>query len=354
MAAQPESKTTMKTERRHELQQNDLALWLAKVNTAIEPYSKLIAIVVLAIFVLSVVVSFVSTLDQEQRSESTLNLIQATGAQESDELLRVSDRYPGTIAGEWAKLYQGLQYVSQGIEALYTDRENAQELLTDATTVLTDAAGNSDDTLLKSRANLGLAQAAESLGNVDDAIKAYEQVVAINESEAMVKRAEDRIKTLSSPKTQEFLAWFADQNFAAVAPPNLDPSLPPSTGIPGLPDIDLPELNLSSDEDVAPRDLEGGLELPEEGMAPEGNEDSANGEASEVSDPVSDDSAAEGTTPETTTASESAGNDAEAPGSDASSDAGSGESSGDASIGDASTGDGPFQEENTEQASGDQ
>ena len=335
----------MKTERRHELQQNDLAVWLAKVNTAIEPYSKLIAIVLLAIFVLTVVVSFMSTRDQEQRSESTLNLIQATGAQEADELLRVSDRYTGTAAGEWAKLYQGLQYVSQGIEALYTDRENAQELLTDATTVLNDAAGSSNDTLLKSRANLGLAQAAESLGNVDDAIKAYEQVVAINESEAMVKRAEDRIKTLSSPKTQEFLAWFADQNFAAVAPPNLDPSLPPSTGIPGLPDIDLPELNLSSDEDVAPRDLEGGLELPEEGMVPEGNEDAANGEtSSEGSDPAGDDSAAEASTPDASN-TESAPEGSDAAGADATSEE---------SPGDTSEGEGANQEENTEQASGDQ
>ena len=34
----------MSSERRHQLEHNELAVWLAKVNKAIEPYSKLIAV----------------------------------------------------------------------------------------------------------------------------------------------------------------------------------------------------------------------------------------------------------------------------------------------------------------------
>ena len=269
----------MKTERRHELQQNDLAVYLGKINAVIEPHSKTIAVVLIAAFILALVVGYRATLKSEQQSASTLDLLQASTSRDAEELERVGKEYATTTAGEWAKLFQGLEFVSQGVEALYVDRQNAEELLNDATAVLEDAAASSNEKLLKSRAHLGIAQAAESLGDLKAAEEAYRQVIAINESEAMVEMSENRIATLSEPRTQEFMTWFAEQKFASIAPPNADPSMPPSVDIPGLPDIDLPDLKLNSSEEVTPRDLEGGLELPEDDMPVEESGKAADGAA---------------------------------------------------------------------------
>ena len=106
-----------------------------------------------------------------------------------------------------------------------------------------------------------IAQIEEALGDVNNeqgedgesmlaAIDSYQKVIDLNESEAMVERAEERIAALKKPETREFIAWFSKQDFS----PTNDPSLPPSTlpggsEIPGLPDLDLslPALDLGGE-----------------------------------------------------------------------------------------------------------
>jgi tetratricopeptide (TPR) repeat protein len=254
----------MKSERRHELQQNDLAVYLHRVNKSVEPYSRIIMVAVAVVAVGVLFFGFYRTQQSGQRSDATLQLIQAAASEDAEVLLSVTDNYPNTPAGAWAQLYRGKQYLSQGIQSLYNNRNNAEELLVDAQGAFKSAIGASDDQLLHSRAHYGVACAAESLGNLDEAIEAYREVIAVNESEAMVKKAEERIETLSNPQTKEFLAWFGDQDFAP-ADPSLPPSLPGGDSLPDLPDLKLPDLSLSSGGDeMELKDLDGGLEMPKE------------------------------------------------------------------------------------------
>ena len=131
--------------------------------------------------------------------------------------------------------------LSDGILTLYRDREEAEQLLGDAKTAFQSAITASSDPLLRSRAQLGIARAEESLGNLEQAVEAYQQVVTIGESEAIVKQANQRIKAIGEPRTEEFLAWFRDQDFAP-ADPSLPPSLPGVGSIPDMPDLKLTEL----------------------------------------------------------------------------------------------------------------
>lgn len=248
----------MNNERRHELQQNDLAIYLDKINKAIEPYSRIIAVLVGVVLIGAIGMGFYKSEKSGQRSAATLSLMQASASQDPENLLSVSQAYAGTTAAEWAKLYQGEQYLNQGIQSLYQDRDNAVGLLGDAQAVFQTAVSSTDQ-VLRSRAHFGNARAAESLGNLDEAIEAYNEVIAVNESDAMVKKAEARIKALSSPKTQAFLTWFADQDFSP-ADPSLPPSLPGADSIPAMPDLNLPELNFGDEDERELKD--GGMELP--------------------------------------------------------------------------------------------
>ncbi len=257
----------MNSERRHELQQNDLAVYLNKINKAIEPYSKLIAIAVGLLIVGAIIYGFYRSEQMGQRSEATLQLIQASQTQDAEVLMTVSNSYPDTVAGDWARLYQGQLLLSQGIQRLYSDREEAEQLLGDAKQALLSAITGSKDRLLKSRGQYGIALASEALGNLDEAIAEYEKVIQIDESEAMRKKAQERIEVLSKPETKAFVSWFADQDFSP-ADPSLPPKLPGSDALPGLPDFSLPPLNLGTEPGGAPRDLEGGIGLPEDGVAP--------------------------------------------------------------------------------------
>ena len=222
----------MSNERRHELEQNELAILLDRFSKAIEPYMKLISIGLAVLFVGFIGWLFYRSEQSAQRSDSTFELINANASQDPDELQRVSDEYPGTAAAAWAQLYQGQLELSGGIQGLYSDRITAAEDLTNAKKTLQGAFTGSNDPLLRSRAQMGIGRAEESLGNFSEAIAAYEQVVAIGESEAMIEVAKDRITALDDPQTEQFFAWFQDQEFAPA-----DPSLPPSLeGVQSLPD----------------------------------------------------------------------------------------------------------------------
>ncbi|MEM8671277.1 MAG: tetratricopeptide repeat protein [Planctomycetota bacterium] len=257
----------MKSDRRHELQQNDLAIYLNKINKSIEPYSKVIAIAVGVLIVGAISFGLYRSQQTANRSDATLQLIQANGVKLPEEYLAVSEDYPDTAAGSWARLYQANEYLASGIQALYTNREDAESLLSDATSTFNRALEGSKDRLLVSRAHFGIARAAESLGNVEDAIAAYEEVISVNESEAMVELAEKRIETLKKPATEEFLVWFAEQDFSPK-----DPPMPPigdlnPANVPDEPSTDLPGLKLDFGAGIE-RDLDGGIGLPE-GAAPE-------------------------------------------------------------------------------------
>lgn len=265
----------MSSERRHQLEHNELAVWLGKVNKSIEPHSKPIAAVVAAAVVAGIAWTFLTTEQLAKRSDATLQLIQAAAGGDSEVLAKVGDTYSDTEAGSWARLYQGQQLMIQGMTALYRNREEAEILLSDAKQALQSAVNSSSNNLLASRGHYAIAQIEEALGDVNNeqgedgesmlaAIDSYQKVIDLNESEAMVERAEERIAALKKPETREFIAWFSKQDFS----PTNDPSLPPSTlpggsEIPGLPDLDLslPALDLGGES--TSETPEGGLELPD-------------------------------------------------------------------------------------------
>lgn len=254
-------------DRRHELEKNELAIRLDRINQTIEPYSRLIAIVVGLLIVAAVGYLFYSTKQSEQRSDATLGLLQASAAGDAEALGQVSETYPETLAGSWARVYQGNEFLGQGIDALYNDRENAVQLLSDAKNSFSNALASQTDPLLKSRAHFGLARVAESMGELDEAIKHYEETIAVGESEAMIEKAQERIASLASPTTQQFLTWFADQDFSP-AEPSLPPALPDSDMLPDGPDLELEPLeledsiNIPGGENSDVMENESGMDLP--------------------------------------------------------------------------------------------
>ncbi len=253
-------------DRRHELQNNELAMRLDRINQAIEPHSRLIAIVVGALIIAGIAWMFYSSKQTGDRSYSTLGLIESMDSGDAEELADVSTDFPGTIAGDWAKMFQANQYLAKGVDGLFADRDAAVDSLGDAKTAFTRALEGATDPLLISRAHLGLARTHESLGETEEAISEYKKTIAAGESKAMIQKAEDRIAVLSKPATQDFMAWFADQDFNP-ADPSLPPSLPGSESLPDLPDLDfsdikLPTSSLPGGENSKVMDSDEGLELP--------------------------------------------------------------------------------------------
>jgi hypothetical protein len=188
---------------------------------------------------------FYSTSKTEQRSEATYQLIEGSARNDSEVLAAIPAQYPNTPIAAWSLLYQGSQKMGVGINALFTNREEAEELLDEAGSAYRQAIAQSNDKLIQSRAHFGLARIAESLGNADEAIASYEAAMAAGESDAMVTEAKQRIESLTKSDTQEFLTWFNEQDFSP-ADPSLPPSLPTDQMLPDLPDLDFPEVEATT------------------------------------------------------------------------------------------------------------
>jgi predicted negative regulator of RcsB-dependent stress response len=243
----------MNSERRHELQQNDLADLLGLQIKKVEKHGKLIIAVIAIVAAAAIAWALYRSAALSARSDATLQLLQNAGSGDPEPLGAIGERYGETTAGALAKVFQADALLASGITALFNDREEAEPQLTEALRRYTEAAELSNELLVSSRANFGLARAHESLGQLDQAIAAYNRVVTIGESEAITAVAQQRIERLKSPQTQEFLAWFERQDFRP-ADPSQPPTMPTGGSLPDFPDVQLP--------DVSPRGLPDELRGP--------------------------------------------------------------------------------------------
>lgn len=234
----------MKNERRHELQHNELVDQIEKARHWIEPYLVPGLVGVIAVTLVAIVVSFVQNQSSSKRSEATLDLLFSTAMQpgigeDPESYDRVVTAFGDTASAEIAALAKADLFLTSGIDALFTDREEAKGKLDDAVKAYQQVIAETKVPLLRTRASLGLAQACESQGKLEDAIKAYGEVIANNESEALTTVAKRRIAVLEKSSTQEFVTWFDAQKPTAFDPA-LPPGLPGTGALPDFPDINLP------------------------------------------------------------------------------------------------------------------
>jgi hypothetical protein len=241
-------------DRRNELNETEIGKGLDRINQAIEPHSKTIVLGLVVLVALAIGWALYSSEQTGKRSLSTFQLINAAGEGDAENLQRVTSTFPDTLAAGWASLFRGDETFGSGVQQLFQDRDAALAELETAEEAYRKAKSLGGDALLISRANLGVAKVAEARGESEKAIDAYREVIASGESDQMKEYAESRIEVLKRKDTTEFLAWFNEQDFAP-AEPSLPPSLPGMGTLPGLPDLKLPELTLSSGEgDEAKKD----------------------------------------------------------------------------------------------------
>jgi hypothetical protein len=226
----------MKAERRHELQHNELADWVAEVVERIKPYSRAIVGVVVAAAVL--LTTYVVLSGRAERRQSTawtdyyLALQGPPDTVESD-LEAVMREHEGEAAGLWAQVALADLKLGEGIKSFFSDKAAAKKNLKNAVEHYEAALVQAEDPLLVARARFGLARALESQGELKRARQIYEQIAEASGTNAYVSLAEQRLKDLKRDSTQDFYAWFAQQEPVAV--PTAD-----SSSLPGTPGEKLP------------------------------------------------------------------------------------------------------------------
>ena len=231
---------SMKTERKEELETNELEDWLTTFLEDIKPYAKIITAVAVLLAVGIFLISFGAAQRKKNRALAWTDLfaIQVNAnstfdpQQKSDfvdKLIELSDREKGSPVGAWALQYAGDISLALGSDQLWDDRDEANTRFQEAASSYQTALDDANHDALRQRALLGLAQANEALKEYAAAESNYQDIIDRWPSSQASESAQARLGFLQQPSTREFYDWFLAQD----PPAPQQPAAIPGMGVPG-------------------------------------------------------------------------------------------------------------------------
>jgi hypothetical protein len=233
----------MKTQRRHELQTNELADHLGRYLQTIRPYQNVILTGVVAVIVIVVGVMWFSNQRAAKAAASWSDYYGAMAEQRPEALEDMAQFHSGTTAALWAWQAAGDMNLANGAGLMFQDRDEAETKLKDAEKnfkAVEQGAAKYPDLLR--RARFGLAQVYETLCDVSKAQDYYQQVAQSAPDSALGKLAADRLDRLTDPSMEKWYNWFERQEPAPPAPVGgLEQNpLGDLEDLPELPDLSFP------------------------------------------------------------------------------------------------------------------
>ncbi|MFM9057961.1 MAG: tetratricopeptide repeat protein [Planctomycetaceae bacterium] len=216
----------MRSERRHELESNDLADSATALVDRIRPYLGTVGLAVAAAVLGLAAWTFVDSRRAADREQSWDDCLAALAGGQPAGLEAVIERHKGTTAAQWAQLVLADGLLDQGSRLLYVDRTQATAQLDAAAARYKKLLEPTTLDLVRERATFGLAKVRENLGLLPEAIDGYKAVVKDHPNSAVRRFAEARIQTLERDSTRQWYDWFSQQK---PEPPQADGAAPPPT-----------------------------------------------------------------------------------------------------------------------------
>jgi hypothetical protein len=199
----------MKTERRHELQANQLAEFLTDVSEKAKPYAKGLLGLALATLVVVCAYLYLSRRSAAEEGESWNEAWQAIGNRDDDGLRTVIRKYPDKPAAMWSQLVLADIELSRGVAGLFGQKSAGRDLIRSSFDDYQHVADHATHPLLREQALFGMGRAQESLNQLEKAREAYERVVKDFPGGPYAKRAQQRLDELAHDSTKVFYDWFA-------------------------------------------------------------------------------------------------------------------------------------------------
>jgi hypothetical protein len=251
----------MKSDRRHELQTNELADWVGHQIEQLIPYTRAIVGGIVGIIVIAIAYTVVSYQQSAASGRAWQSYLGALMERDVDtqvaDLEDVATREQGNPAGLWALQTQADLDLDRASRMLFSSRDEALKLLdrSQKNYEKVETESQRNPTLLE-RARFGLGQVYECQGSLEKAKAKYEQVVKSKTTPAYSKLAARRLEAVSDPKVVDFYAWFEKQKPAP--PPPRGGMLPGGNlgDLPDRPDIKFPDFGGGADAPAAKEDAE--------------------------------------------------------------------------------------------------
>lgn len=227
----------MKSDRRHELEKNVLADRLGSGLQAAQPILPLVvgAIAIAAIGWIGWAIYSSTTKSKAAVAWSDYYFNMAS--QDAKAFTEVAEDFPNSTAASSAHQTAGNQLLQSGVEALYRNRAEGEKLLKQAIESF-EAASQSKQPEVSSRALYGLGKAYESLGELDKAAEYYDRVSSGAVFPALGTEADNRLAFVTSDAGKQFYNWFSQLNPQPDLPIQLPGDLTSPPTSPGGLDFD--------------------------------------------------------------------------------------------------------------------
>ena len=209
----------MDTERRHELEDNDLAGSTLELVDRIRPHLRTILTGIALAFAGLAAWTVISSQQSAAKARSWEECIAALSSGDGERLTAVTRQHADTPAAGWAQLVLADSALAQGCDLLFADRARGLERLEDAVGRYRQLLATRPTGMLAERTVFGLAKANEALGNLDEARQGYEAVIADHPGSAAASLAASRVAAVSRQATRQWYDWFAAQKPAPPATP---------------------------------------------------------------------------------------------------------------------------------------
>ncbi len=215
----------MKSERRHELQHNDLAEWAVRSYQSVLPYRISILGVVLLLIV-GVVAWQIWHGHSESQAVEAWNAVEIPQAifqypmaqmnpvyvfpAYAGLMAKQSEAYAGTPAGEWAQVLTADSCLFLGTNQVLSDKGAATNFLNNGTVCYEKTLAASVGPMAREQAMFGKARILESEGKLPEATAAYQELNKEFPQGTYKAVADQRLEQLGKPETAEFYKAVAE------------------------------------------------------------------------------------------------------------------------------------------------
>ncbi len=259
----------MNNQRRHELERNVLADKMGESFEKVQPLYKPILLVVAAALVGFFGYQLIKGQSSKAEAKNWTEFYFNRTSGDAESYAAMGEEFGNTPSGQWARHSAAQGYLRDGIESIYVNRKEGVENIRKAIAEW-DKVDDSSIPELRFAAKLGLAQAHETLGELDEAVKAYQVVVEMSGSaEDQKKRVNEQIAYLKSPEAKSFYEWFNKLDPKPAAQPTFsgDLGLPPMNPSITLDPTKLPAFNTQG-TNPAPANPPASTNPPSDGTPP--------------------------------------------------------------------------------------
>jgi hypothetical protein len=199
----------MKSDERHKLHQNALAVWIKQTVDTLKPYQNLILAALIVGLLIVIFAAWWTSESANQANAAWTQFLTAFSEGNPAALEKVAEDNRRSHAAPVADIVAADIHLSQGCQMLFTNKAIANQQLNKAVELYQSVRVQTSSPILRAQATYGLARAWESMGKLETADKLYTEINTDWPDSVFAKMSSQRLDDLKRVSIKDLYDKFA-------------------------------------------------------------------------------------------------------------------------------------------------